>query len=123
MQISLTSLVCALRHMSNPSMVHSISTEQYNQDMVSLGLHSALTAMDMTEILHDATAILLISLCQAIDLRGGSTSLGHGNKKVYETIRSQVEFMAEDRPLDSDIVRVKEMIKVRFIRIPEERDE
>jgi phenylalanine ammonia-lyase len=109
--------------MANPSLIHSIPTEQYNQDMVSLGLHSALTAMDMTEILHDATALLLISLCQAIDLRGGSTSLGRGNKKIYETIRSQVEFMAEDRPLDSDVVRVKEMIKVRFIKVPEEQDE
>ncbi|MCH7914879.1 MAG: aromatic amino acid lyase [Deltaproteobacteria bacterium] len=123
MQVSLTSLVCALRYMSTPSMVHSIPTEQYNQDMVSLGLHSALTAMDMTEILHDTTAILLISLFQAIDLRGRSTSLGHGNKKVYETIRSQVGFMEQDRPLDSDIVRVKKMIKVRFIRVPEEQDE
>jgi histidine ammonia-lyase len=49
--------------------------------------------------------------------------LGRGNKKIYETIRSQVEFMAEDRPLDSDVVRVKEMIKVRFIKVPEEQDE
>ncbi len=121
MQVSLTSLVCALRHMANPSTVHTIPTEQYNQDMVSLGIHSALTAMDMTEVLHDATAILLISLCQAIDLRGGSTSLGQGNKEVYETIRSQVGFMEQDRPLDDDVARVKEMIKNRLIRIPEEQ--
>ena len=107
--------------MANPSTVHTIPTEQYNQDMVSLGIHSALTAMDMTEVLHDATAILLISLCQAIDLRGGSTSLGQGNKEVYETIRSQVGFMEQDRPLDDDVARVKEMIKNRLIRIPEEQ--
>lgn len=62
MQLSLTSLVCALRHLANPSMIHSLPTEQYNQDMVSLGTHSALTAMDMTQILQDATALLLITL-------------------------------------------------------------
>src|SRR5207244_13088676 len=34
MQLCLTSLVCALRYLSNPSLVHSLPTEQYNQDMV-----------------------------------------------------------------------------------------
>ena len=119
MQLSLTSLVCALRHLANPSMIHSLPTEQYNQDMVSLGVHSALTAMDMTEMLHDATAILLITLCQAIDLRGGSASLGKGNRRVYEVVRSKVPFLDQDRSLDGDIARVKELIKRRLIVLPE----
>ena len=85
-QLSLTSLVCALRHLANPSMIHSLPTEQYNQDMVSLGTHSAVTAMDMTQILQDATALLLITLFQGIDLRGGPASLGQGNRKIYEVI-------------------------------------
>jgi len=120
MQVSLTSLICQLRHTANPSMIHSLPTEQYNQDMVSLGTHSALTAMDMTEILQDATAILLITLCQAIDLRGGSGPLGQGDKEIYETIRKQVEFMERDRPLENDIANVKGMIKKKLIKIPEE---
>jgi len=119
-QVSLTSLVCQLRHMANPSMIHSLPTEQYNQDMVSLGTHSALTAMDMTEILQDATAILLITLCQAIDLRGGCGPLGWGDKKIYETVRKQVAFMEQDRPLENDIAKVKQMIKKKLINIPEE---
>src|SRR5713226_899686 len=90
MQLCLTSLVCALRHLANPSMIHSLATEQYNQDMVSLGTHSALTAMDMTTMLRDATAILLLSLCQAIDLRGGPNDLGAGNKAIFAKGRSEV---------------------------------
>ncbi len=120
MQVSLTSLVCQLRHMANPSMIHSLPTEQCNQDMVSLGTHSALTAMDMTAILQDATAILLISLCQAIDLRGGNSSLGQGDREIYQTIRRDVGFMDRDRPLENDIANVKEMIKKKLIKIPEE---
>lgn len=120
MQVSFTSLVCQLRHMANPSMIHSLPTEQYNQDMVSLGTHSAVTAMDMTEILQDATAILLITLCQAIDLRGGCGPLGQGDKEIYETIRNHVGFMERDRPLENDIAKVKEIIKKKLINIPEE---
>lgn len=118
MQLCLTSLVCALRHLANPSMIHTLPTEQYNQDMVSLGVHSALTAMDMTKILQDATAILLITLCQAIDLRGGSGSLGQGNRAIYERVRSEVAFVDQDRPLDSDIAKVTEMIKKRLVALP-----
>ncbi len=119
MQLSLTSLICALRHLANPSMIHSLPTEQYNQDMVSLGVHSALTAMDMTEMLHDATAILLITLCQAIELRGGSASLGEGSRKVYESVRETVAFLDQDRSLDGDVARVKGLIKRRLIPLPE----
>ena len=118
MQLCLTSLVCALRHLANPSMIHTLPTEQYNQDMVSLGAHSALTAMDMTKILQDATAIVLITLCQAIDLRGGGGSLGQGNRAIYERVRSEIAFVDQDRPLDSDITKVTEMIRERFVAFP-----
>lgn len=119
MQLSLTSLVCALRHLANPSMIHTLPTEQYNQDIVSLGMHSALTTMQMTTILRDAVAIALITLCQAIELRGGSGKLGRGNRAVYDEIRSNVPFADEDRPMDSDIKQVSDLIKRRLIPIPE----
>ena len=115
MQLCLTSLVCALRHLANPSMIHSLPTEQYNQDMVSLGTHSALTAMEMTTILRDATSILLIALCQAIDLRGGGKNLGIGNKAIFAKVRSEVSFLDKDRPLDQDIAGVSELIRNRLI--------
>ena len=119
MQLCLTSLVCALRHLANPSMIHSLPTEQYNQDMVSLGMHSALTTMQMTAILHDATAIALITLCQAIDFRGGSEKLGRGNRAVYQAVRGQVPFADQDRPMDGEIRKVAELIKQRSIPVPE----
>jgi phenylalanine ammonia-lyase len=119
MQLCLTSLVCALRHLSNPNLIHSLPTEQYNQDMISLGMHSALTAMQMTTMLRDAVAIALLALCQAIDLRGGGGGLGKGNRAVYEAIRRDVPFLDEDRPMDGDMKRVAEAIKKRLIPLPE----
>jgi phenylalanine ammonia-lyase len=120
MQISLTSLICACRQMAGPSSIHTLPTEQYNQDIVSLGLHSATTAMDMIHLTRDAIAILLIALCQCIDLRfakNGDGRMGKGTQLVYEEIRRQVEFLESDRPMDQDINRVSQSIQQRSFDI------
>jgi phenylalanine ammonia-lyase len=116
MQLSLTSLTCACRQMAGPSSIHTLPTEQYNQDIVSLGLHSATTAMEMVRLTRDATAILLIALCQCIDLRrakSGDARMGNGTQRIYEEIRKQVEFLDSDRPMDRDIDQVSESIRQR----------
>lgn len=118
MQLCLTSLICALRQMAAPSTIHPLPTEQYNQDMVSLGTHAALTAMDMTALLREASAIVLIALCQAIDLRQAGAKLGSGNAAVFERLRSQVAFLHEDRALDNDVNRIAELILGRQIPLP-----
>jgi phenylalanine ammonia-lyase len=78
MQIVHTSLVTAIRHWSAPSLIPTLPTEQYNQDIVSLGTHAALTAADITRLLRDAMSITLLSTVQAIDLRHGGSKLGAG---------------------------------------------
>src|ERR1017187_1321139 len=55
MQLSITSLTCAIRQMAGPSSIHSLPTEQYNQDVVSLGMHSAVTAAEALECLPRLT--------------------------------------------------------------------
>jgi phenylalanine ammonia-lyase len=122
MQLCLTSLVCAMRHLANPSLVHSLPTEQYNQDMVSLGTHAALTAMEMTALARDGAAISLLALCQAIDLRGGRDHLGIGTRAVFETVRKAVTVLDKDRPLDNDIARTSELIRGRLLPLPEMED-
>ena len=66
MQLSVTSLTCAIRQMAGPSSIHSLPTEQYNQDVVSLGMHAAVTAMDALECLRNETAMLLLAGAQAV---------------------------------------------------------
>jgi phenylalanine ammonia-lyase len=102
-------------------MIQTLPTEQYNQDMVSLGTHSAVTAMDMTALAREAVAMVLIALCQAIDLRRAANYLGKGNQAIYATVRSEVTFLDEDRPLDRDIAKVGELIQKRLIPLPDWR--
>jgi phenylalanine ammonia-lyase len=110
MQLSVTSLACAIRQMAGPSSIHSLATDQYNQDVVSLGMHAAVTAMDALECLRNLTAMLLLASAQAVDLRGGPDKLGQGTKRAYETVRSVAEFQAVDRAMEQELASVGELI-------------
>jgi phenylalanine ammonia-lyase len=117
MQIVHTSLVTAIRHWCAPSLIHTMPTEQFNQDIVSLGTHSALTAMDVNRLLRSAVAILLLSTAQAIDLRRGEDRLGAGTRPIYQAIRAVSAFVDADRALDRDIAAVSELIERREIPV------
>src|SRR5450755_995968 len=117
MQIVHTSLVTAIRHWAAPSMIHTLPTEQYNQDIVSLGTHSALTAMDVTRLLRSAVTIMLLSAAQAIDLRAGGDRLGAGTRPIYKAIRGVSAFVDADRALDRDIAAVSGLIDRREIPV------
>ncbi|MEX2260799.1 MAG: aromatic amino acid ammonia-lyase [Bryobacteraceae bacterium] len=115
MQIVHSSLVTAIRHWSGPSLIHTLPTEQYNQDVVSLGTHAALTALDIVGLLRSATAIALLATTQAVDLRRGGGKLGAGTRPVYRAIRAVSDYVDSDRALDGDIAKVAELIERRAI--------
>ena len=103
MQLSVTSLTCAVRQMAGPSSIHSLPTEQYNQDVVSLGMHAAVTAMDALECVRNETAMLLLASTQAVDLRGGPSKLGRGSRRIYDVVRQVARFQDRDRPMEQEV--------------------
>jgi phenylalanine ammonia-lyase len=106
MQLSVTSLACAVRQMAGPSSIHSLPTEQYNQDVVSLGMHAAVTAMDALECLRNETAMVLLAAAQAVDLRGGPAKLGSGSRRVYAAVRQLARFQDRDRAMEHEVAAV-----------------
>jgi len=110
MQLSVTSLACAVRQMAGPSSIHSLPTEQYNEDVVSLGMHAAVTAMDALECVRNETAMLLLAAAQAVDLRGGPAKSGAGAKRVYEMVRQLAAFQDADRPMEREVADVAALI-------------
>ena len=113
MQLAQTSLVVACRQMAAPSSIHTLPTEQYNQDIVSLGMHSAMSAADMTARLRDSLSILLLALCQAADLRGvgdGREKLGTASSGIYASVRRAARFVDQDRAQAGDIAAVNALI-------------
>lgn len=115
-QLVHSSLVAAIRHWCAPSLIHSLPTEQYNQDMVSLGTHAAFTALDVVRLLRYAVAITLLAAAQAVDLRGGGR-LGGGTRAIHAALRGVSAFVDADRALDGDIAVVCRLIDRREIAI------
>ena len=111
MQLSCTSLACAIRQMAGPSSIHSLPTETYNQDVVSLGMHSAVTAAEALECLRNETAMVLLAAAQAVDLRGGPARLGEGSRGVYQAVRQAAAFLESDRPMEGDIAALADAIQ------------
>jgi phenylalanine ammonia-lyase len=110
MQLSVTSLACAIRQMSGPSSIHSLPTEAYNQDVVSLGMHAAVTALDALDCLRNETAMVLLASAQAVDLRGAVEKLGSRNRHVHAAIRQVSDFLDRDRPMEQDVADVAALI-------------
>ncbi|EGC39838.1 hypothetical protein DICPUDRAFT_26153 [Dictyostelium purpureum] len=120
MQISQTALVTWLRQEASPASIHSLTTEQFNQDIVSLGLHSALGAVSMEQKLCDIVSMTLIMACQAIDLRlaqNDSFKLCENTLRLYESIRSFVPKLDRDRPTDVDIKIISDAIHEKKLNL------
>jgi phenylalanine ammonia-lyase len=110
MQLSVTSLACAVRQIAGSSTIHSLPTEGYNQDVVSLGMHAAVTALDALECLRNQTAMVLLAAAQAADLRAATAKLGTRNQRLHSAIRQVSDFLDRDRPMEQDVADVAALI-------------
>jgi len=117
LQITHSSLTMAIRHWAAPSLIHTLPTEQFNQDVVSLGTLAAETAMDVTRLLRSVVAITLLSTAQAVDLRQGGEQLGAGTRPIFRALRSASPFVDEDRALGGDIEAVARLIERKEIPV------
>ncbi|MDZ3952298.1 aromatic amino acid ammonia-lyase [Bacillus thuringiensis] len=109
-QIACSSLVAEVLKMSNPVSVFSRSTEAHNQDKVSMGTIAARDARTMIELTQHVIAMHLLTLCQALDLRG-IDKMSPKTKTVYQWIRKEISFVKFDRKMDDEIQKVVQMIK------------
>ena len=107
----------AIRHWAAPSLIHTLPTEQFNQDVVSLGTHAAFTAADIAQLMRNAVAITLLTAAQAVDLRDGAGRLGAGTGPIHRALREASGFVDADRALDRDIAAVCALIGQRAIPV------
>jgi phenylalanine ammonia-lyase len=96
-----------------------LPTEQYNQDVVSLGTHAALTAFEMSAKLRDVVAMTLLASAQAADLRGGPAPLAPATRAIHSAVRAVSPFVTVDRPLDEEIASVAALIDRAMIPVPQ----
>lgn len=105
MQLAISALTAEALNACTPMTVFSRSTACHNQDKVSMGATAARQARHIVELTEKATAIHLLLLAQAADLRG-SGALAPATRAVYARLRELSAYVESDRPLDADINRV-----------------
>jgi phenylalanine ammonia-lyase len=110
MQLSCSALTAEALKLCNPASIHSRSTEAHNQDKVSMGTIAARDARSIVEILQHIAAIHLITICQALELRGVEQASPKA-REAFAMIRARVPFLDADRRMDRDIEAVVELIR------------
>ncbi len=104
-----TSTTAENRNLSAPMGVNSISSNQSNQDVVSMGTVAARKALKViTNTKHVLTLEILTDL-QALSFRNAET-LGRGTKKIYTLLNKEFSVYDNSRIFHEDLVRFRKLL-------------
>ncbi len=107
MQFTATSTVAENQTMSFPMYLHSISNNNDNQDIVSMGCNAALMTRKVIDNCFDVLAIQTLAVVQAIDYLKCQARLSTFSHKFYEEVRSVVGPIVADEPRYKDIQSIR----------------
>lgn len=110
MQFMATSTVAENQTLANPMYVHSIPSNNDNQDIVSMGCNAALMTRRVIQNSFDVLAVQLMALAQAIDYLKFQPRLSSFTMKVYEEVRAISPAVLEDQPRYEDIKEVSKYL-------------
>jgi histidine ammonia-lyase len=109
-QFTATSTTAENQTLANPMYIHSISNNNDNQDIVSMGTNAALLTKKVVENTFEVLAIEWMTILQAIDCLNAKDKLSHYAKKIYDDLRVVMPTFIEDSPKYQDILAVKNHI-------------
>jgi histidine ammonia-lyase len=107
--VTSASLVSENKVLSHPASVDSIPTSANKEDHVSMGLHAARKALQITQNLESVLAIELLCACQALEFRF-PVSPAKGTRAALKLVRDFVPTWSEDRLMHKDIEIALELI-------------
>jgi histidine ammonia-lyase len=111
MQFTATSTTAENQTLSYPMYLHSISNNNDNQDIVSMGCNAALITRKVIDNSFDVLAIQSIALAQAIDFLKCQPRLSSTTVKFYSEIREIVPAIVEDKPQAPNIRSVRQYLQ------------
>lgn len=113
LQFTATSTTAENQALCTPMYVHSIPSNHDNQDVVSMGTNSALMAKRVIDNSFQVMSILLMGVCQAIDLlpQGEKEKLSLRTMEVYRSIRQKANFIDDDQIQSEHLKKVLDLIK------------
>ena len=109
LQLTCSALAARAVQRSAPDTVLSRPTEVSNQDKVSMGLNAALNAAEITTLVQQVLATLMVALSNAAALRD-ETRLSPEGQRWLAVIRSASPLLTNDRRLDGDLQALMDLI-------------
>lgn len=88
LQFVATSTVAENQSLSSPVSIHSISCNNDNQDIVSMGTNSALIAKRVIDNTFDVLAVELMAVVRAVDILSIESKLSSNTKDFYKNIKA-----------------------------------
>jgi histidine ammonia-lyase len=108
-QYSAASVVSENKILSSPACVDNIPSSGNQEDFVSMGTIAAKKCATIVDNVISVIAIEFISSAQGLEFRNREL-LGAGTGAAYEAIRGEIPKLDEDRPLNLDIIKARELI-------------
>lgn len=112
-QYTATSTVAENQTLSNPVYVHSIPSNNDNQDIVSMGSNAALMAARVIDNTFEVLAVHALAVAEAIDSLKVSERISTKPKNLYQGIRSisaQLGY-GHDEPRFKELRKIKDYLK------------
>lgn len=107
MQITTSALAAEAAKLTMPASVFSRSTENHNQDKVSMGTIAARDCSRILDLTETIASICTLAVAQAFDLRQGVDCFTRA-RALHAAVRGQFPMVTEDRPLAAEIEWVTE---------------
>lgn len=117
-QFTATSTVAENQTLSFPNYIHSISCNNDNQDIVSMGTNSAILARKVIDNSFEVLSIELITLLQAVDFMNCEGTLSSFGRRIYTELRAVVPAIVEDKPCYPMVRAMTDFLKQTTINLP-----
>ena len=109
-QFVATSTVAENQTYSFPMYVHSIPSNNDNQDIVSMGTNAALLTAKVIENTSQVLAVEWLTILQAVDYLGCRDKLASPSRRIYDQLRALVPVFDTDQIIGEKLARIKQFI-------------
>jgi histidine ammonia-lyase len=116
-QFTATSTVAENQVLSNPVYIHSIPTNNDNQDVVSMGTNAALMTCQVIQNSYEIMSIHLLTLLQAVDYLKIENKMSSFTRDLYQKLRAEVPVFRDDHVMSQDIRKMNDYINNNSLNI------
>jgi len=112
-QTTAAALVSENKILAHPASVDSIPTSLNQEDHVSMGTIASRKAREIANNTEEVLAIEFLCAYQGVCFRA-PLKPGIGTNKIFSRLKERVKEIKEDRILVGDLVKIKELMRIKF---------